>query len=188
MAKAAKIPADKSEDRGIPEPTNTTEPGKGDNIVPVKRETFLHWVARHVDHEAQVKKLADKKNLMRREMKNAGIDCGEFDAVRKMMSMDDETISLMMQQQIRYAQFLNLPIGTQLQFVDDAQPPAETDEELETKAANDGWLAGMTLSHQLDECPHPEGPQAQAWQKGWYKGQEVLAKQLKSHNAEITIA
>lgn len=191
MAKEAKISSKKKDDDdGIPEPSDAkkSSSGKADNIAPISREVFLHWIARHVDIENQQDELKKKRNLMRREMKNAGIDCGEFDTVRAMMNMDDETIALMYQQQIRYAQFLNMPIGSQLNFVDNPPQPEMSEQELEAKAANDGYLAGMTLSHQLDENPHPEGPQAQAWSKGWYKGQEVLAKQLKAHKAEIKTA
>ena len=147
------------------------------------QEEFLQYVARHVVLEGEIDKLKKKKNLMRREMKNAGIDCQTFDAIRKLHGLGDEAIEDQMRQTVRYLRFMNLPIGAQVGFFD--EQPAEQSEELNEKAFKEGRVAGM-MGANMDDNHHELNTDAgQEWQKGYNEGQTVLKQQLLDHNASL---
>lgn len=160
-----------------------------DNALPDKthnlptQEEFLQYVARHVVLENEINKLKKKKTLMRREMKNAGIDCQTFDAVRKLHAIGDEAIEDQMRQLTRYMQYMNLPIGTQMGFFD--EQPQEQTTDVVAKALKEGKVAGM-MGGNMDDNPHELNTDAgQEWQKGYNEGQAVLKQQLLDHNASL---
>lgn len=157
-------------------------PDKTHNL-PTQAEV-LQYVARHNAIENSQAELRKKKNLMRREMKNSGIDCQTFDAVRKLISLGDEVIEDQMRQTVQYMRYMNLPIGSQMGFFDD-QPPDTSAPDVVEKAHADGLAAGMMASN-FDDNPHElNTPAGQEWQKGYNEGQAVLKKELVAKSASL---
>ncbi|MGE0289293.1 MAG: hypothetical protein AB7I42_26540 [Bradyrhizobium sp.] len=153
----------------------------------VREGEFLQFVARNARIEEKFEALRDERKKLRREMKDAGVELGVFDAMLKLEAKGDDAIEQELKTQIRYARFLRLPIGTQLSILDEDPDPfsQRPTEDLLVKVRADGKLAGMRGKNQSDN-PHEASPDLwQEWLQGYQDGQKVLFDELKARNASI---
>lgn len=144
------------------------------------QDLFLNFVGRQRDLDNQIKGLKKKKNLLRREMKNSGIQLAEMDLVLKMTEVENDEINLASAKAIkRYSEFMGLPIGTQMDFLDNiAEPDLKNTEELEKRAYASGRRSGG-LGENQDENPYDEGSaQGQKWLEGYQFAQEKIAREM----------
>ena len=147
---------------------------------------YLQYIARHKFIEDQMASLRKKKNLMRREMKNAGIDCQTFDAIRRLHALGDDAVEDNMRNQVRYLRFMNMPVGSQMTFLDEERPDTISPDIVQ-KAFTDGLTSGM-MGGNFDDNPHELNTDAgQEWQKGYNEGQAVLKQELLDHNASLAV-
>jgi len=147
---------------------------------------YLQYVARHNVIEDQIRSLQKKKNLMRREMKNAGFNCKEFDDNRKLALLGDDAIEDKFRDMFRYAEFRNLPIAHKCGFYD-GDRAAAPDPDIAKRAFTEGLTSGM-MGGNFDDNPHELNTDAgQEWQKGYNEGQAVLKQELLDHNASLAV-
>jgi ribosome modulation factor len=161
-------------------------PGTGHNQL--QRPEFLSFMARHAAIEKEQEKLRKAKNLMRREMKNQGIDCGLFDKVRKEMDLPPEVLAEQQQKLGQYRYFAGLAPNEQGDFLEAQEVAAKmSDEDRFASIRQDGYIASMTgRGATSDDNPYEPGTQEhEHWRDGWHDGQKELAAQLKKAGASI---
>jgi hypothetical protein len=184
----------------MPETAKITDPAEGRRIddeasAPPKTHNqlnqpeFLHYMARDAAIKKQQDELRKARNLMRRSMKNAGIDLGLFDRVVKEMDLAPEVLADNQRKLGQYRYFAGLAPneqGDMLEAVDRADKLS--DEERYAEIKNQGYIAAMTgRGATSDENPHNAGTQeAEHWHDGWHNGQKELAAQLKKHGVSIS--
>lgn len=152
----------------------------------VREGEFLQFVARDLDLKAQIKAIKEKQKKLRREMKDAGITLKIFDAMLALDQQEDEgAFEEEMAERLRYAQFLQLPMGTQTNFLEMLNVKTDPSPDVLKKARADGKHAGMRGKN--PESPHElNTPEGQEWMAGWHEGQDVLKQELLARNAQIT--
>lgn len=165
---------------------STETAGVGHNQL--SQPQFLMYMARHTALEEKADEIRKAKNLMRRDMKNNGIDCGLFDHVRKEMDLSPDVLAENQTKISLYRHLAGLAPDEQGDFISALeQSKQETDEEKAGRIKQQGFIESMSgRGKTSDECPYEAGTQeAEHWQDGWMEGQKSLAKQLKEHKVEL---
>jgi hypothetical protein len=102
--------------------------------------------------------------------------------VEQLAELDADEADVLMRQTFRYAFWLELPIGTQAKFFEDAAPQLSPEAQAEQRewAAGDGLMAGLG-GEPKDNNPHTPGMREHAaWAKQWATGNEQFLANQKS--------
>jgi len=143
----------------------------------------LTYVAQHEVIEDEQGKLRKKKNLLRRHMKNRGVELKIFDDVRKeLQAADPEQVLEDQATKDLYRGFLGVPTETQ----PDMLVRQEQSDAIRGKIAHQqGYVAGHTGKNR-DTSPYElNSVEGQEYIKGWHEGQARLAEGLKSLPANV---
>ncbi len=149
---------------------------------------FLSYIARHIAIEEKQEELRKAKNLMRRGMKNVGIDCGLFDQARKEMDISPEVLAENQTKISMYRHLAGLAPNEQGDFIAAQEAAAkETGEERMASIKLRAFVDATSMRGKTsDENPYDGGTQeAEHWQDGWMEGQKALAKQLKADGVQL---
>lgn len=180
MPKTAKIP-DESEQKKAAKP-GAKEPKKGNDVVPYNQETFLYFVGEQQKLDGKIDVLKAQRKKLRQRAKNAGIAVGLMDTVLNEEDEEDEAIEAREREMQRMRQFLNLPIGFQVNFLDEWEKATpKNDDEIVAGAGTAGYIAGLR-GKSLSDNPHgPETPQGQEWMKRFNEGMSELKARIKKN-------
>ena len=107
---------------------------------------------------------------------------------------DPEAAGLELQAELRYRQWIGLPLGTQSSMFDDANAGDEhlTDRDRLDQAIFDADEAGYKAGRSgqgRDDNPHPAGTETHVqWDKSYLKGQAAIAAEMGENVTQITAA
>lgn len=158
--------------------TDKPAAGIGDNGV--SRDTCLFFVGQL---KAADKILADaraERKKLRSTMKLQGIDLEILDKVLSLQKQEDTTNLLQQKTLKRYAEFLGMPLGSQMQLFDSPQSGVSFSQEAILKKAYDEGRERGLMGQNPDYQAYPEiSPEGQEHTRGWNEGQESLASRIK---------
>jgi ribosome modulation factor len=143
-----------------------------------KRALFLKGLAElEVSLGKKNEVVADIRN-QRKRILSYGFEAFEIDYALRLRKDEDAGMAERRRKEAQIARFMNHPIGTQLDLVDEIdRTPAED------KAFADGVVAGACG----ESCKSPFAPglpQDQKWIEGWQQGQADLASGFKKLDVE----
>lgn len=129
---------------------------------------------------AELEQMIEEKNEIvsdirnqRKRMVSYGFKAYEIDYALKLRKEEDDEMSERRRNEARIARFLNHPIGSQLDWV----------EEIDrTPAVDKAFEAGKVAGEQGKSAQPPHSPgtdQEQAWLRGWHEGQDIIASAFK---------
>jgi hypothetical protein len=147
---------------------SATEDAKRVNVSAATINQF----ARELDEaEDKVTTAVGVVRSIRKRAKNDGVNLRALDEVRKAKRMDEDEVLLNEQDRLRYAAFLGLDLGTQLEL--DVEIPEEVkDERAKYDAERDGYNFGKS-GHPRTDNPFEAGTVAYvAWDGGWTRGEK----------------
>lgn len=154
-------------------------PGAGHNKVELtpdeQRALFVHHRTRWNEYLAK-KKLADdfKKEIVR-DLKNDGFSVNDMKIADKLVD-DEDKIRDEVEQRLRVAAWLGMPMGTQLSmFTEPDRTP------LVERAFEDGKTAGLEGRPRKPPFS-PENPGYEQWMNGFYEGQKILGAKFAGDN------
>lgn len=114
-----------------------------------------------------------------------GVDLDAFKLLEKFRDIDSDELEMRLRHVRDYANWLKLPLGTQLNMFAEATAdvPAKAAEEQSTWDAGDqGYRAGRSGSLRSDN-PHDEGtPLFVAWDKEWTRGVKFIAAEMRGRD------
>jgi len=124
--------------------------------------------------DQECKAANEKRKKLRKELKAAGVQLGDFDAMMRMMDWQREEVAETFDRRLQYAQWLNLPIGTQgrLAYEEDTTG-TETSEDI---AFSKGYQAGIIGG--VKKAPEEHLDNSQKWLEGYDAGQNSLAMDM----------
>jgi hypothetical protein len=159
--------------------TGSLAEARSHNVPP---ETFL----RHYREIRDAKSAhADTGMALARAKKSAkgdGIDLDALKLLEKFADLDKDEAELQLTHLRLYAEWIELPIGTQLDAFGQHTRPSEA--ETQKQRDHDAQLAGEgagRAGHQRQDNKHPPGSSLHvAWDKGWLKGNKTWLAGQKS--------
>jgi len=121
--------------------------------------------------------------------KAAGIDMDAFKWLEKLANLDDDEAEMQIKHLQTYAQWLKLPIGSQLDMFGKPEPEqvdaAAAAEQAEWEAGTAGHKAGAA-GHQREDNPYDAGSvEFVAWDTAWMAGYAGWMKVQKSLAADL---
>lgn len=116
----------------------------------------------------------EERKKLRKELKAAGVQLGDFDAMMRMMDWTREEVGETFDRRLQYAQWLNLPIGTQGRLAYEEDTTGE--ETAADVAFSKGYQAGIKGLSQ--EVPEEHRDNDQNWLKGYQAGQDSIAMDM----------
>jgi hypothetical protein len=169
-------------------PTGSLAEARSHNVPP---DVFIrHYKeireTKHAHHDTGMAVARAKKAA-----KADGIDLDALKLLEKFADLDTDEAELQLQHLRQYAAWIELPIGSQLNFFADAKAPTanpQAEEFREWSAGGVGFDAGKA-GHTRDTNPHRAGSaEYVAWDKSWsngnkawLKGQKQIAGQMKAN-------
>lgn len=149
----------------------------------VSPEEFLALYRRIKDTKRAKDEAASAHKASREDFKSKGGDLNALKIVDHLQGLDDAEAELRMRETLRYAAWLGLEIGTQVDLFG-GTPQVDLTANVqaqhrEWQVEQDGYKAGKA-GEPIDNCPHPGGSPFHAhWRSGWHDGQAALAATLK---------
>ncbi|HEV7458882.1 MAG TPA: hypothetical protein VGN96_19070 [Roseococcus sp.] len=151
-------------------PPNTISPNDFVSI-------FAEMLKAETDKDARVGKLRS----IRARLEKAGCDMPAVDLVIKLRKLEPDVAEARLRNALRYARWLNMPIGAQPGlFSDDAGLPSVDAQRglTEAQAYQEGHAAGLAGRMPTD-CRFDAGTGMHArWRQGWDDGQAALGEML----------
>ncbi len=149
----------------------------------VSPEEFLALYRRIKDTKRAKDEASSAHKAAREDFKAKGGDLNALKIVDHLQGLDDAEAELRMRETLRYAAWLGLEIGTQIELfgetpqIDLTASVTAAHREWETEQA--GYKAGKG-GEPIDNCPHPGGsPHHTRWRSGWHDGQAALVATMK---------
>ncbi len=146
---------------------------------------ILTFVAMHQVIADEQGKIRKRKNLLRRHMKNRGVELKIFDAVvRELEAQDPEQVLEDQSTKNKYRVFMGVPTGETL----DMFVRQEQDDATRGKIARQqGFVAGHG-GKSLDDGPYEINTiEGQEFSLGWHQGQGELAKGIKTLPPDVVV-
>lgn len=151
----------------------------------VDADTVLVFLAKIQQEEAKV--AAAKKRLSKawKLALNAGIVRKDLELVRKFADQDPETVLATIARIKQYAQWLDVPIGSQLSLFDVPTSSILSNAEIGERAYRSGYLLGITGKNP-DEDAYPMNHEHRTQHhEGWSAGQKVLLDRIQPINIAL---
>lgn len=185
----------------MPELARIPDPLKGATIhqlAPVghnallDRDEFLFLRGQLMAVDEEVVTIRKKRKALRNHLENNGVALEELDEANGFADMESETVLAKLQRTIQYANWMGLPIGSQVSFFD--LPSSQSSQKpLADTAYDDGYKLGLLGRNADDQKWLPLTSEGMRHQEGWTDGQAVLQKKFIELNqsmaqAEVTAA
>lgn len=148
--------------------------GHNSKLTPAEGKALLfhHFNAIRAQQARVDAARADLK-VLRGKAKADGIVLADIDFMARCATLEDpEIVPNELKRMMEIAEWMALPVQYQPDLFVDRAPAEE-------RAEAAGVLAGMT-GKTLEHDFNPGSPQAQAYEKGWKRGQKELAKGIKA--------
>ena len=157
---------DDIEPKAAPEPTN------------VDMTTVLFYVGQMDAQDAAINLQRQRLKKIRKAAESAGIVLKDLDRARKMRDELSETTLDSMKRMASYARWMEIPIGTQLSFVDTLSSIPKTDE-LAERAERQGFTDGIMGKTQDWQAYPPDNEFHQRYLTGWHRAQDEFLARIK---------
>lgn len=152
----------------MPKDTEAATIGHNSTIL-VTEDQFHAFKFRHIDAQAKLEKARAEKNKLRKEMKAAGINLGDFDAHMRLTNLSRDEAQDHLNHLAHYLRWSRVPLGEQIPLdLGVPSDPLEKDDDAAIQhivedAIKAGFLAGLS-GHPDTENPHDGNTDAgQAW-------------------------
>lgn len=165
-AKSKRKKLDDIEPKAAPEPTN------------VDMTTVLFYVGQMDAQEAVIALQRSRLKKIRKAAESAGIVLKDLDRARKMRDELSETTLDSMKRLAAYAKWMEIPIGTQLSFVDTLSSIPKT-EELAERAERQGFTDGIMGKDQDWQAYPPDNEFHQRYLTGWHRAQDEFRARIQ---------
>lgn len=160
-------------------PEGSLATARSHNVPP---DVFLrHWRevrdCKSAHHDTGMALARAKKSA-----KTDGIDLDAFKLLEKFAELDTDEAEMQLRHLRQYADWIELPIGTQLDaFGQHTRPSeAETEKQRAHTARSDGEAAGKAGHERQTNRYGPGTAEHVAWDKGWLKGNKTWLTGQKS--------
>lgn len=150
------------------------------------RDEFLFMVGQLAKADAAVAQAKLDRKKLRQHFGNSGVNLTMMDLAIKEAEREDGTTINNMRDFKRYAEFLGLPIGTQISLFD--APPRDASPDLEAGAFKDGRERGLKGQNPDEQKWMPMTPEGQAHLRGWREGQDVVLSKFKDLQSGLKLA
>jgi hypothetical protein len=138
------------------------------------REETLFAIGQLKALQAEKAELVKKHKGIRNALKLQGHVLQDLEHQINVEKQLDDTELATLKNRARIAQFMGLPVGSQISFIDVLSGAAPSQQDLETRAYDDGYKRGL-LGSNIDEQAFPLGTQEYEHHvRGWHDGQRVL--------------
>lgn len=154
----------------------------GENIT---QDDILFYRGQFAKADAELAVVKKRRKLVRQRAKLAGIEVEVLDEVLKLENEDDATTLARMQTFARYAQFVSLPIGTQVSFFGDERAMAKHETDLD-KAWRQGHEDGIMGKDRDQQAYPPMTELGMRYEEGYADGQGELFARLKSMDEGVS--
>lgn len=150
----------------------------GDNLS--DEATFYRHVRAIVAANAKLDEAKAARNAVRKLARADGIELGALDRIIKMADWDASEIRDHFATEQRYAELMNLPVGTQLDLLDGVPEAARPDIDWKAK----GFTAAMTNKGEFAKAPDNCPPdQVQNYLAGVHEAHEKIAGEMGTGTA-----
>lgn len=150
----------------------------------VDAETLLVYLGQIQQEEVKVKLAKQRLNKVWKLAINAGIVRKDLELVLKFADMDPDTVLSTISRIKSYAQWLEVPIGSQLSLFEIPNSTILSQDELAQRAYRAGYVLGVQGKNPDDEAYPPLTDLGQKHLEGWHAGQKVHLDRIQP----ITIA
>lgn len=162
-------------------------PTVGDNGP--DRDDILFFAGQFRQADEKVKEARTNRKRIRQQAKLRGIEVEVLDHVMAVADEEDGTTINKMRTFKRYAEFMGLPAGAQLDFFDSAADgKAKSRESVLQKAHREGYERGIQGINPDEQAYPPMTDEGQEHLKGWHEGQDVLKAKFLKLNEEAAAA
>lgn len=145
------------------------------------RDTFEECFRKIRTAKREADEARGRYQAARKLAKDAGVDMAALALMEQLARLDEDEVNQRLSTVFRYAGWLELKVGTQIDlFSDVPQRPRKAEvEHREWSAEEAGIEAGKAGAERNDENPYPPGsPLHVKWDAGWLKGQAIIAEQM----------
>jgi hypothetical protein len=150
---------------------------EGSNAVDA--DTVLLFLGKIQQEEAKVAAVKKRLNKVWKLALNAGIVRKDLELVRKFADQDPDTVLATIGRIRQYAQWLDVPIGSQLSLFEIPTSSILSSAELGERAYRAGYVLGITGKNPDDEA-YPLGHEHRTrHHDGWSAGQKVLLDRIQ---------
>ncbi len=144
------------------------------------RDTFAECFRKIRTAKREADEARGRYQAARKAAKDAGVDMPALALMEQLAKLDEDEVNQRLSAVFRYAGWLELKVGTQLDMFG-AEPRTQKAEveHREWAAEEAGIEAGKAGADRNDENPYPPGsPLHVKWDAGWLKGQAIIAAQM----------
>lgn len=145
----------------------------------VDAETVLVYLGKIQQEEAKVALAKKRLNKAWKLAINAGIVRKDLELVRKFSDMDADTVLGTLQRIKQYAQWLEVPIGSQMSLFEIPSSGILSSDELGERAYRAGYVAGVTGKNPDDQAYPADNEFHQRHMEGWHAGQKVWLDRIQ---------
>lgn len=140
------------------------------------RDTFEECFRKIRTAKREADEARGRYQAARKAAKDAGVDMPALALMEQLAKLDEEEVNQRLGVVFRYAGWLELNIGTQLDMFGAEPRTQKAEVEQREWAAEEAGKAGPNRN---DENPYPPGsPLHVKWDAGWLKGQAIIADQM----------
>ena len=136
-------------------------------------DTFLQAVSEITEIAEEKAAVHERWKRCRKKWKAEGVELGQLDAALKMTDWGRNEVREHFDTAKRYAQWLNLPIGSQPDLFEGKSEEQVSEDEWFARGVTEGLKGGA--AEPPDECP---GEHHQAYMNGFAQGQKKLAEAI----------
>lgn len=158
-------------------------PAVGHNSM-LDRDQFLFLRGQLMLVDAEMDTVKKKRKTLRQHLENNGVALEELDDANRFADMESDTVLAKLQRQVQYAQWMGLPLGHQVSFLD-MPPSAVAAKSLTDTAYDDGYRLGLLGKNVDDQKWLPMSSEGMRHQEGWTDGQAVLQKKFIDLNRSM---
>lgn len=145
----------------------------------VDADTVLVFLGKIASEEAKVALAKKRLNKVWKLAINSGIVRKDLELVRKFADQDADTVLGTLQRIKQYAQWLDVPIGSQLSLFEIPSSSILSSDELGERAHRAGYVAGV-MGKDPDKDAYPaDNEHHQRHMEGWHSGQAVLLARIQ---------
>jgi ribosome modulation factor len=158
-------------------------PDAGSNGVDA--ETFLVWLGKIEQEKALVEKARKRYGKIWKLALNAGICRKDLEMVMRFADQDPDAVLRTLSNIKQYAQWMDVPIGTQLSIFEIPSSSILSNAELGERAYRAGYVAGITGKNPDTEAYPADNEHHQRHMEGWHAGQKILLDRIQPINIAL---
>lgn len=159
------------------------KPEAGSNGVDA--ETFLVWLGKIEQEKAIAEKAKKRYGKIWKLALNAGICRKDLEMVMRFADQDPDAVLRTLANIKQYAQWMDVPIGTQLSIFEIPTSSILSSAELGERAYRAGYVAGITGKNADTEAYPSDNEHHQRHMEGWHAGQKILLDRIQPINIAL---